>query len=136
MSAAASPEHPIVFFDGVCGLCNASVDRLLRWDRHAVLRFAPLQGATAERLLPAMLTGHIGTLVLLDADGLHLRSEAALRTLKYVHGPWRLLAGLRAVPRAVRDGVYDIIARRRYEWFGKKESCRVPSPHERERFLP
>jgi predicted DCC family thiol-disulfide oxidoreductase YuxK len=136
MSVAASPDPPIVFFDGVCGLCNASVDRLLRWDRRGVLRFAPLQGATAEQLLPARLTGHLDTLVLLDAEGLHLRSEAALRALTYVAGPWRLLAGLRVVPRPVRDMVYDLISRRRYRWFGKKESCRLPAPHERERFLP
>lgn len=136
MPGSPPSDHPIVFFDGICGLCNASVDRLLRWDRRGVLRFAPLQGATAEHLLPERLTGHLDTLVLLDAEGLHLRSEAALRALMYVGGPWRLLAGLRVVPRPVRDGVYDLIARRRYKWFGKKESCRLPLPHERERFLP
>lgn len=136
MSSQPPSDHPIVFFDGVCGLCNAAVDRLLRWDRRGVLRFAPLQGSTAERLLPARFTKHLDTLVLLDADGPHQRSEAALRALHHVGGPWRLLTLLRMVPRPLRDAVYDLIARRRYQWFGRKESCRLPLPHERDRFLP
>ena len=136
MEVHALPDHPIVFFDGVCGLCNATVDRLLRWDRRGVLRFAPLQGATAERLLSTRLTVHMDTLVLCDAQGIHLRSEAVLRTAAYLGPPWRLFTVLRVVPRRLRDGVYDLIARRRYRWFGRKQICRLPLPHERGLFLP
>jgi predicted DCC family thiol-disulfide oxidoreductase YuxK len=136
MSSLPPSDYPIVFFDGVCGLCNASVDRLLRWDRRAVLRFAPLQGSTAAAMLPPHMVRDLDSLVLLDAQGPHLRSDAALLALKYVGGPWRLLSALRVVPRPLRDGVYGLIARRRYQWFGRKESCRLPGPQEREPFLP
>jgi predicted DCC family thiol-disulfide oxidoreductase YuxK len=136
MASHLPPDHPIVFFDGVCGLCNASVDRLLKWDQRGVLRFAPLQGITAANMLPPHMVQDLDSLVLLDDQGLHQRSDAALLALKYAGGPWRLLSTLRVVPRPLRDAVYGLIARRRYQWFGRKESCRVPGPHERERFLP
>lgn len=136
MEPATPQQAPTVFFDGVCGLCNASVDRLLRWDRRGVLRFAPLQGDTAARSLPTRLADQMDTLVLLDARGIHQRSDAALLALRHLGWPWGLLSLLRAVPRPLRDLVYDFIARRRYRWFGRKESCRFPLPHERDRFLP
>lgn len=136
MSSQPPSAHPIVFFDGVCGLCNASVDRLLQWDQRGVLRFAPLQGTTAATMLPPDMVRDLDSLVLLDEQGLHQRSDAALLALKYAGGSWRLLSALRVVPRPLRDAVYDLIARRRYQWFGRKESCRLPLPHERDRFLP
>ena len=136
MSSQPTSDHPIVFFDGVCGLCNASVGRLLQWDQRGVLRFAPLQGTTAATMLPPDMVRDLDSLVLLDEQGLHQRSDAALLALKHAGGPWRLLSALRVVPRPLRDAVYGLIARRRYQWFGRKESCRLPGPHERERFLP
>ena len=136
MPADPHPTHPIVFFDGLCGLCNRSVDLLLRWDTKGVLRFAPLQGETARRLLPAPQVRDLDSLVLVDARGMHLRSTAALRALEHLGGAWRGAALLRWVPGVVRDAVYGWVARHRYRWFGKKESCRLPSPAERERFLP
>ena len=136
MPAAPRPSPPIVFFDGVCGLCNRSVDLLLRWDTKAVLRFAPLQGSTARALLPAEQTRDLDSLVLKDAKGIHRRSDAALLALEHLGGGWRMMGLLRALPRGWRDAVYGWVARHRYRWFGKKESCRLPSANERERFLP
>lgn len=136
MSAEPHSVAPIVFFDGTCGLCNRSVDVLLRWDTKAVLRFAPLQGTTAQALLPVAQVRDLDSLVLLDAHGMHLRSTAAIRAVEHLGGGWRGMALLRWIPGVLRDAVYGRVARHRYRWFGKKESCRLPSPAERERFLP
>jgi predicted DCC family thiol-disulfide oxidoreductase YuxK len=127
---------PVLFFDGVCGLCNRFVDLLLREDRGRVLRFAPLQGRTARERLPAALTAQVGTVVLLDGDGVHTRSDAILRALALLGGQPRALAWMGwAVPRPVRDFFYEAIARQRYRWFGRRDACRLPTPQERERFL-
>ena len=130
-------DHPIVFFDGVCVLCNGFVDRLLRADRHGVLRFAPLQGETARALLPPPPADPLAWSVLyLDEHGLHEQSDAALHICRRLGGLWSLLSLGRLVPRPIRDAVYRLIVRSRYRWFGRRPSCRLPTPAERARFLP
>lgn len=126
----------ILFFDGVCGLCNRSVDRLLRMDRKGMLRFAPLQGSTAQERLPAGLADALETVVYFRDGQVLQRSDAALRLLIDLGGWRRIHTVLFLIPRALRDAVYRWIARNRYRWFGKREICRVPSESERERFLP
>lgn len=132
---SVAPSEPIVFFDGVCGLCNGFVDRLMRWDTHRTLRYATLQGSTARRTLPDHLTTGMDTIVYQDEQGLHTRSDAALRIISRLGGGWRLLAPLRWIPRTIRDAVYDLIAKNRYGWFGKRETCRIPTVEERALFL-
>jgi predicted DCC family thiol-disulfide oxidoreductase YuxK len=134
---AAPATGPIVFFDGVCGLCNASVDRVLRWDRRGVFRLAPLQGETAARELSSEETQQLGSVVLKTDGRIYRKSTAVVRIL------WRLglaarLGGslLWLIPRPLRDFGYDVVAKNRYRWFGKKETCRMPKPEERDRFLP
>jgi predicted DCC family thiol-disulfide oxidoreductase YuxK len=123
-----------VFYDGVCGLCNRTVDVLMRHDRERKLRFAPLQGTTAARLIP-MLHADMQSMVFWENGRTWTASDAALQAIRQVHG-WPRLALLGAwLPRAWRDAVYAWVARHRYEWFGKKESCRIPAPHERDRLL-
>jgi predicted DCC family thiol-disulfide oxidoreductase YuxK len=136
---AARQDNGIVFYDGVCGLCDRWVRFILRRDKHKTLRFAPLQGVSAKARpdLPAELrtvvfVTRVGTL----AEQSFARSEAALRLLDHVGGFWRLISWLRIIPRPIRDAVYDAIARRRYRWFGKFEACPLPPPEWRERFLP
>ncbi len=125
----------IVFFDGVCGLCNRFVDRLLRVDRKRVLRFAPLQGRTAQERLPAGMADALESVVYLRDGAVIQRSDAALWILIDLGG-WRVMyRGFFIVPRFVRDAVYDWIARNRYRWFRKYETCRLPTPEERARFL-
>ncbi len=128
---------PIVFFDGVCGLCNASVDCLLRWDRRAVFRLAPLQGETARQLLSPDDTQQLGSSVL-RADGRTYRKSAAIVQILWRLGTACQIAGtlLWLIPRPIRDLGYVFIARNRYRWFGKKETCRMPTAQERQRFLP
>jgi len=137
-----SPSPNLVLYDGVCGLCNRLVRFLLRVDRRAVLCFAPLQGPTAARLNERHGFGlDVETMVYVRDFGLkhervYLRSDAVLRVLGDVGGVWWLVSLLRVVPRLLRDPLYGWVARHRYRWFGKYESCPLPSPEQRSRFLP
>lgn len=136
MAQTGKSTERIVFFDGVCGLCNRFVDRLLRADKRHRLRFAPLQGSTAHARLPVELADALASVVYLR-DGVVLqRSDAALRILMDLGGIRRLHGAFLLLPRSWRDSVYDWVARNRYRWFGKHDTCRVPSPAERARFLP
>jgi predicted DCC family thiol-disulfide oxidoreductase YuxK len=130
-------EPPIVFFDGVCNLCNGAVNFLIDHDHARQLRFAPLQGKTFEAVRRANpWLGEVDSLVLADAHGVHVRSAAALGLLRHLGAPWRLLGRLgRIVPRPLRDWLYDRVARGRYRWFGRRDACRLPTPELRARFL-
>ena len=146
-----APTQPVVLFDGVCNLCNASVDFILRWERSPHYRFGSLQSDQAQRLLDSVAqTGHEGTgndratfgtasdpksIVLVDEDGVHTQSTAALRISRNLRTPWNWFYALRLIPRPLRDAVYRIVARYRYVWFGRRETCRVPTPELRNRFL-
>jgi predicted DCC family thiol-disulfide oxidoreductase YuxK len=135
-SQTANDQRPIIFFDGVCAMCNSFVDLVLRVDRQGIFKFAPLQGETARRLLPA-LPGNPAewSMVYLDERGIHDQSDASIEVYRRLGGLWTLLGLLRLVPKGFRDGVYRIVATNRYRWFGRRESCRVPQPGERDRFL-
>ncbi len=124
----------IVLFDGVCNLCNGTVDFMLKRDGRGRFRYASLQGETAARLAP---TEPAMQSVLLWQDGkLYRKSGAGIRMIAGLGGAWSLVYLLLAVPRPLRDPVYDWIARNRYRWFGRRETCRLPAPAELERFLP
>lgn len=125
----------VLFFDGVCNLCNRTVDFLIRHDKKRVLRYAPLQGTSARELLDANAIQSLPSVVLLDKSGTYQRSTAVLRAVAKLGGPWRLARLLLIIPVTVRDTIYDWIAKNRYKWFGKRESCRLPSPEERAMFL-
>jgi predicted DCC family thiol-disulfide oxidoreductase YuxK len=130
-------DRPVIFFDGVCPLCNRFVDIVLRADRGGVLRFAPLQGETARALRPARSeSAEEWSVLYLDEHGLHDQSDAVIQVYRRLGGPWRLLALIRLVPRRIRNPVYRVIARNRYRWFGRRSACRLPSAQERDRFLP
>lgn len=125
-----------VIFDGVCTLCNSSVDFLVRHDVRRTMRFVSFQDERLSNLLPEVhLPSSIDT-ILVVVDGTVLdRSDAILHLARELPFPWKLLAAARIVPRPLRDGIYRMIAANRYRWFGKKSSCRIPLPHERDRFL-
>lgn len=130
-------EPPIIFFDGVCGMCNAFVDAMLRADREGIFRFVPIQGETARRLLPELAEDpRDWSMLYLDERGLHDQSDASLEVYRRLGGWWSLPALARYVPKALRDRVYRIVARNRYRWFGRRATCRLPRPEERGRFLP
>ncbi|HEV8001872.1 MAG TPA: DCC1-like thiol-disulfide oxidoreductase family protein [Planctomycetaceae bacterium] len=127
---------PVIFFDGVCGLCNRFIDFVIARDRAGVFRFATLQGETARERLPAADLD-LNTMVLWEGQGILRKSTAAARILIGLGGVWALCGtALGLVPRPLRDVGYSFVARNRYRIFGKKETCRMPTAAERARFLP
>ena len=138
LPSGAEPGHPpIIFFDGVCGMCNRFVSLIARADRKIMFRFAALQGETARRLLPPLPEdARQWSMLYLDERGLHDQSDASLQVYRRLGGWWWPLGLLRFVPRWLRNPVYRVVARNRYRWFGRRDTCRVPSPEERARFLP
>lgn len=130
-------NSPILLFDGVCNLCNASVQWVIRRDPQGIFRFAPLQSETGQSLLrqSGLSSEHFDTVVLVDGDRILTRSDAALEIARRLGGLWSLLAVFRWVPRPVRNAVYDWIARHRYRWFGKTEACMIPRPEWKKRFV-
>ncbi len=145
ISEADRPTN-VVFFDGVCGLCNGFVDFVLSRDRRETIRFAPLQGETASRLQLTQLfakrpnseTPVFDTVVWLDEAGaMFVRTAAVVRVLWQLGGVWSVIGTLLwLIPRPLRDIGYRIVSANRYRLFGQKETCRLPTANERRRFLP
>jgi predicted DCC family thiol-disulfide oxidoreductase YuxK len=133
----AARDGPVILFDGVCNLCNGSVQFVVDHDPDGVFRFAPLQSESAQDLLAAVGFDDydFGTFVLVDGDEYYTKSDAALRVARELERPWSWLWLFRFVPSVVRDGVYDLVARYRYRVFGRKDRCMVPTPELRDRFL-
>jgi len=127
----------IVFFDGVCNLCNASVQFILKRDPKGYFRFAPLQSKAAREKLRDMpeAPSDISSILLLEDGICYTRSSAALRIARRLSGAWPVFYAAILIPRFLRDPIYDFIARHRYRWFGKLESCSLPKPEWRGRFL-
>lgn len=136
-SSSGNPQETVIFYDGVCNLCNAAVRFVLKRDKKAVLKFCSLQSYRAKELLPADFSesNEPSSIVLKENDYVYTESTAALRICKHLSGLWPVLYVFILVPRFVRDGVYRFIARHRYKWFGKSESCPLPMPEWQERFL-
>ena len=137
MGTTTQVVRQTIFFDGVCNLCNRWVNWIIDHDGREQFTFASLQSTYARKLLhglgvyPETLEG----VVFFRADKAYQKSDAVLEIAKQMGGIWKLLYAFRILPRSFRDGVYDVIARNRYRWFGKRSSCRVPSPHLKKRFL-
>jgi predicted DCC family thiol-disulfide oxidoreductase YuxK len=137
---ANSPSHqfvPVILFDGVCNLCNGFVQFVIARDPAARFQFAALQSDSARRLLARVdgLGQVPDSVVLVDRGRVYTRSSAALRIARGLPFPWSLARALIVVPRPLRDWVYDRVARHRYRWFGRKDTCMVPTPDLRARFL-
>ena len=129
--------HPLVLYDGECGLCDRSVQFILQHDAKGVHKFATLQSETGRRYLrtAGLPDDYRGSVLLVDDAGVHTHSTAALRIMHRLDGAARWMSVGRVVPRFLRDGVYNFIARHRYAWFGEADACRLPSPDESARFL-
>ncbi|MEJ6750549.1 MAG: DCC1-like thiol-disulfide oxidoreductase family protein [Bacteroidia bacterium] len=126
----------IVLFDGVCNLCNRSVDFIIRNQKSHKLQFVSLQSDVGKSIVNKSGLDEIPDSVMLYVDGkLLVRSDAALAISTYLKRPYVYGIIFKYVPNILRDSVYNLIAKNRYRWFGKKETCRVPSADERERFL-
>ena len=134
---AQADVQPIVFFDGVCGLCNRLVNITLRMDRNKAIKFAPLQGETAQRMLPPLAEDALDwSMIYWDGERAYSETDASIELCRKLGGVLTLVTLCRWVPRWIRNPMYRMVARMRYRLFGKLESCRVPSEEERARFLP
>ena len=132
-----SDTHPILFFDGVCGLCNRLVTIVLRLDRKQWIRFSPLQGETARAMLPPLSEdAREWSIVFWDGECLYTESDAILALCRELGGVMKVLTVFRWIPHGVRDPIYRALARTRYRWFGTLDACRVPNEEEQARFLP
>ncbi|PSQ96398.1 MAG: thiol-disulfide oxidoreductase DCC [Bacteroidetes bacterium SW_9_63_38] len=132
----SSDDPAIILFDGVCNLCNGTVNFIIDHDPDGVFCFAPLQSdAAEEHLADTTLNGHLSTIVLVENGEAYIRSTAALRIARRLTAPWPLLYFFIVVPRPLRDTVYRWIARNRYDWFGRRDECRRPTPNLKTRFL-
>ena len=129
-------QESIVFFDGVCGLCNRTINLLMAIDSDSVLKFAPLQGTTAAAIIPPNVRESLNTFVFSDGGRLSYRSSALVKILIRIGGLWKLLGlMLWLIPSPLRDLGYRVVSRLRYQLFGKTDACRLPTPEERQKFL-
>ena len=130
-------DKPVILFDGVCNLCNGSVQYVIRHDRNGLFRFASLQSDAGQHLLQQynLPSTDFTSFVLVQDGKAYTKSTAALKVARKLSGPVRLLYGFIIVPPFIRDAVYNFIAKNRYKWFGKKDSCMIPTPGLKNRFL-
>lgn len=127
----------VVIFDGTCKFCAGSVAFILRHEARPDLLFTPLQSAAGARLLRhyAFDPHDARTFVLVSNGVAYTKSTAAIRVCAHFRGAWKWLAAVRIVPRPLRDWVYDRFAQNRYRWFGRSETCMLPTPELEARFL-
>ena len=129
---------PVLFFDGVCNLCNGAVQFVIRHDKRGNVRFASLQssaGAEAAADVRWQFGRVPDSIILFDEGQYFTESDAALRVARHLDGAWAGLRWLKIFPRGLRDFVYRLMARNRYRWFGKKDACMIPTPELKSRFL-
>lgn len=128
-------SRKVIFFDGVCGLCNGFVDFILSVDKKKQFLFSPLQSDFAKQNLPADMTTDLKSVVFLINGKQYSKSDAVLRIMDELGGIWKITQLGRILPGNLRDMAYEMVAENRYKLFGKKDTCRLPSAEERSRFL-
>lgn len=130
-------NHPVILFDGVCNLCNGFVQFIIDKDKSGKFKFASLQSDYSKSKLEAtnINNGELSTIVFISEDRIYIKSTAALKIAKELGGLWLLLYPLILIPKFIRDGIYNFVAGNRYKWFGKQESCMLPTPDLKSRFL-
>ena len=130
-------SHPILLFDGVCNLCNHFVQFVIKRDQSAFFHFAALRSDQGKALLQKhrLSTENIDTVVLIMNDKAYTRSSAALQVLRHLGLPWSLMTVFFVLPKGLRDVIYNFIAKNRYKWFGRQESCMMPTEELKSRFL-
>ena len=129
--------HPIILFDGVCNVCNTAVQFIIKRDKKNHFRFASLQSSEGRKLLAhhELPSNDFSSFVLIEDDRSYVKSEGALKVAKKLSGLWPILYGFIIVPKFLRDGIYNLIAKNRYKWFGKSNVCMIPTPEIKAKFL-
>jgi predicted DCC family thiol-disulfide oxidoreductase YuxK len=128
----------LIVFDGVCNLCNASVQYVIKRDKNNKFLFAPLQSKIGEKIIKAynINTAKVDSILLFNPKtGIYSKSTAALKIASKLSFPTNILTVFLIVPAFIRNWVYDYIAKNRYKWYGKKEACMIPTPDLKNKFL-
>lgn len=129
-------DLPVIIFDGICNLCNRSIDFIIKKDKKQLFRFAALQSKFGETVKSKYsLAKNTDSVILLKNDTIFMESDAALEIAGMLSFPYNTLTVFKVIPKKTRDKLYRFIARNRYKWFGKKNTCRVPDSEEKNRFL-
>ncbi|MBV4356945.1 thiol-disulfide oxidoreductase DCC family protein [Pinibacter aurantiacus] len=129
-------NNPVILFDGVCNLCNSSVQFVIKRDKQNRFQFASLQSDFGQRILSQhnLSSSDFNSFLLFENDKLFTKSTGALKVLSQLQN-WRWSTIFLFIPKFIRDAVYSFIARNRYRWFGKREACWVPTPELKAKFL-
>lgn len=137
MTNDISSTNPIVLFDGLCNLCSSSVQFIITHDPKNRFRFASLQSDFGQKILHEnhLSATDLNSFILYENGKIYTRSTGALKVAKQLSGPWKLLSGFLILPPFLRDGIYNLVSRNRYKWFGKKSSCWLPSKSLNSRFI-
>ena len=130
-------NNGIILFDGVCNLCNGSVNFIIDRDKNHYFKFSAQQSAAGNRFLNEyqLPDSILQTIVLIEDEKYYTRSTAALRIARKLDGAWPLMYGFIIIPQFIRNAIYNVIANNRYKWFGKSETCRIPTPELKSLFL-
>jgi len=129
--------RPVLLFDGVCNLCNRTVQEIIPRDPTGKIAFAPLQSDIGRALQErhGFDTENLDTVILVEGNSVHTKSDAAIRVAELLGWPYGALVVGRLVPRELRNELYDFVAENRYDWFGRKDQCMVPDEDVSDRFL-
>ena len=133
----SSEKKSIILFDGMCNFCNTSVNKIIKYDKKNVFKFAAIQSDAGKKLLTELSIDilKIDSILLIENNTLFTKSTAVLKIAKQLSGLYKLGYAFIIIPPFIRDTIYDFIAKNRYKWFGKKERCMIPSIEVREKFL-
>lgn len=137
MGSLDSLNQPLILFDGVCNLCNSSVLFIIKRDSNSVFRFASLQSDLGKSLLQEfdLPITELNSVILIQKNKIFQKSNAALEIARHLSGLWFVFYSFMIIPAFIRDGVYTWIANNRYQWFGKKDACMIPTPELKSRFI-
>ena len=130
-------HQPTILFDGVCNFCNSAVNFTIKRNTKANILFAPMQSEAGQKLLQQynLPADDMQSFIFIETGKVYKQSTGALKVCRYLRGLWPLCYSFIIVPKFIRDGIYNWIAKNRYKWFGIKESCMIPAPEVKTRFL-
>ena len=130
-------EQPVILFDGICNFCNSAVNFTIKRNKKANICFAPMQTAAGEKLLQHynLPADDMQSFIFIEKGIANKQSTAALKVCRHLRGLWPLCYGFIIVPKFIRDGIYNWIAKNRYKWFGVRQQCMIPTPEVKARFL-
>jgi predicted DCC family thiol-disulfide oxidoreductase YuxK len=130
-------NNSIILFDGVCNLCNASINFIIKRDKKRIFRYTPLQSNEGKKLLDkySLISNELNTVILIEENTVYTKSTAFIEITKSLSGAWKIARILKIIPKNIRDFHYDIIAGKRYKWFGKRNECIIPNENYKDLFL-